>query len=87
MFSRMKTTAEIADPLLERAKLLARQRGLTFREILDVALRRYLESEQEGELMPFRLRDTSVGGEGLAPEIEEGDWVTIRRLAYEGRGE
>jgi len=34
----------------------------------------------------FRLRDASVGGAGVQPGIDEGDWAHIREVIYEDRG-
>jgi hypothetical protein len=35
---------------------------------------------------PYRMRDASVDGKGLSPDVAEGGWDEIRRLAYEGHG-
>ncbi|MDJ0952636.1 MAG: DUF2191 domain-containing protein [Acidimicrobiia bacterium] len=78
----MKTTVEIADELLKRAKQAALDRETTLRDLIERGLRRELD-EPERE---FRLRDASVGGAGTQPGIDEGDWRTIAELAYEGRG-
>jgi hypothetical protein len=42
--------------------------------------------EREGRKEPFRLRDASVGGRGLRPEVQEGGWERIVDLSYEGHG-
>lgn len=34
----------------------------------------------------FRLKDAGFVGKGLQPGMEEGRWVKIRDLIYEGRG-
>lgn len=34
----------------------------------------------------FELRDGSVGGEGVQPGVDEGNWGTIRDAIYSGRG-
>lgn len=80
----MKTTIEIADPLLTAAKDLASREQTTLRALVDEGLRQLLRQRRQKER--FELRDASFGGRGLRPGIREGDWETIRRLAYEGRG-
>jgi Arc/MetJ family transcription regulator len=82
----MKTTIEISDALLAAAKRAAIERNTTLRTVVEVALRRYLETtESEAEARP-RLRRCTFRGRGLQPGIAEGDWSTLRGLAYEGRG-
>ncbi len=81
----MKTTIDIADPLFEQAKRFASSRSTTFKAIVELSLRRYLEHESSLS-EPFRLRDCSVGGEGVHDGIAEGDWSEISKLIYEGRG-
>ena len=34
----------------------------------------------------YRWPDLSVGGEGLAPEMKEGSWESLRDRIYAGRG-
>ncbi|MEO1085722.1 MAG: DUF2191 domain-containing protein [Acidobacteriota bacterium] len=81
----MKTTVDIADPLLSAAKELARERGMSFKQVLEAALRDLL-TQQHAPSPPFRLRDASVDGEGLRPDLVDGDWEGIRSLIYEDRG-
>ena len=82
----LKTTVEIADPLLRAAKRAAAERNMTLRMIIEAALRGYLEaSADEGHARP-RLRRHSFRGRGLQPGLSESDWATIRERAYEGRG-
>jgi hypothetical protein len=81
----MKTTIDIADPLFEQAKQLASRHSTTFKAIVEASLRRYLEQESSVS-RPFKLRDCSVGGNGVHEGIVEGDWTEISRLVYEGRG-
>ncbi len=82
----MKTTVEIADSLLREAKRVAEQNGITFRELLEEALRRLLANRKQ-PAQPFKLADGSVGGKGLHPDIRPGDWAQLRGLVYEGHGE
>jgi hypothetical protein len=84
MANRMKTTVEIADPLLLRARRVAAARGTTLRALIEAGLRKVLDEQDRNP--SFRLRDVSFGGEGLAPEFAEGGWQRIRDAIYEGRG-
>ncbi|HKF78409.1 MAG TPA: DUF2191 domain-containing protein [Candidatus Dormibacteraeota bacterium] len=80
----MKTTVEIADPLLAAARRTAAARGTTVRALIEAGLRRVLE-EQDRDAA-FHLRDVSFGGDGLAPEFAEGGWQRVREAIYEGHG-
>lgn len=81
----MKTTIDIAAPVLERARRLAARRGVTLRELVEEGLRRVVDGERE--VRPFRLKEAAFEGKGLAPEAEGLSWERLRQLAYEGRGE
>ena len=80
----MKTTIEISDPLLSEARKLASRDGTTLRDLVERGLRRVLDESRRQET--FKLRDASVGGEGIAPELAGAGWDEIRRLAYGDRG-
>ena len=80
----MKTTVNIADPLLSAAKLLAAEERTTLRALIEEGLRRVLERRQRQS--PFKLRRASFRGNGPQPNITEGHWERIRDLIYEGRG-
>jgi hypothetical protein len=79
----MKTTVEISDALLEAARRLAAQRGTTLRAVLEEGLRSVVEGSTDEA---FVLRDASIGGGGLQPDVEEGGWARMAELANEGRG-
>jgi hypothetical protein len=80
----MKTTVEISDPLLERARQTARREKTTVRQLIEEGLRRVLaERRQRG---PFRLQKASFRGDGLQSELAAAGWDRIRDRAYEGRG-
>ncbi len=81
----MKTTIEIADPLLRRAKRLAAKRGTTLKAIIEDALRTELAAGEAGT-GAGSVRTHTFEGRGLKPGLAWGDWATIRSLAYEGRG-
>jgi hypothetical protein len=81
----MKTTIEISDAILERAKALAAKEGTTVRALVEDGLRRVLRSRREAA--GFRLRDASVGGRGLQAEFRDAGWDRIREALYaEARG-
>jgi hypothetical protein len=81
---KMKTTLEIPDPLLREARKIALRERTTLRALVEQGLRKVISERKAAP--PFRLRDASFGGQGLAPELREADWETLRDLAYEGRG-
>lgn len=76
----MKTSIDIADDLLVRAKRLAEREGKTLKQVVEEALRRLLPTSSTEK--PFRYRPHNFEGEGLQPGIAEGDWETIRDLIY-----
>ena len=80
----VKTTLEISDPLLDQARKIAARDGTTLRALVEQGLRRVVEERRRDE--PFRLRDASVKGRGLRPELADAGWDEIRRLAYGDRG-
>lgn len=82
----MKTTVEIADPLLREAKREAGETGTTLRELIEMGLRRVLEDRRRGRKTPFELADGRVGGHGVRPGVREADPRQLRALANAGRG-
>ena len=84
MVAHMKTTIEIAPPLLEEAKRLARREGVTLRLLVEEGLRSVVAAR--GSRKRFRLKDAGFKGKGVQAGIEEGRWADVRDLIYEGRG-
>jgi Arc/MetJ family transcription regulator len=80
----MKTTIDLADPLLAEARKLVRRDGTTVRALVEQGLRQVLV--QKRRAAPFRLRDASFDGDGLRPDLRGASWDRVRELAYEGRG-
>lgn len=80
----MKTTVELSDALLDEARKVARDDGLTLRALLEAGLRRELAARQPRR--EHSLRDASFRGRGLSPPLREGGWAALRDAAYEGRG-
>jgi hypothetical protein len=81
----MKTTLDIADPLLAEAKSVARRERITVRALVERGLRLAL-AEKKNSKKGFQLRDASVAGKGLRPEAAALNWEQLRALSYEDRG-
>lgn len=81
----MKTTFDLSDALMEEAKRIAAREGVTVKSIVEAGLREQL-AHYHVRRAPFTLRDASVGGKGLQPEVQGQSWEAIRDLGYEGRG-
>ncbi len=80
----MKTTIDIADPVLEEAKTLAAKEGTTLRALVEDGLRRVLIERKQRKTKPFK--PVVFGGEGLTPEFKDKSWAEIIEASYEGRG-
>jgi hypothetical protein len=79
----MKTTLEISDHLLARAKGLARKRKTTLRSLTEEGLRKVLEAEESSPKKP--LQPVTFKGRGLNPEFSDASWKEIRDAAYGDR--
>ncbi|MCZ6672822.1 MAG: type II toxin-antitoxin system VapB family antitoxin [Verrucomicrobia bacterium] len=80
----MKTTIEISDALLMKAKQLAHDQGLTLRSLTEEGLRKVIEerSAREG----FKVHPVTFSGNGLSKEFKGKSWNQIRDAAYDGHG-
>lgn len=85
MYSNMKTTVDIPDPLLDEARKVASREGTTVRALIEQGLRRVLGERRQAKA--FRLRKASFKGKGLQPGAAGASWEQIRGLIYEGRGD
>jgi hypothetical protein len=81
----MKTTIDISDAIFRETKALAQSQKLSFKNIVETALRNLLADRQKAQ-PGFRLKKHSFNGEGLVDDLLEGDWNRIRERAYEGHG-
>ena len=79
----MKTTVEISPALLLEAKRHAKAEHMTLKALIENGLRRVLA---EKDTPAFKLRDGSVGGNGLTPEFQNAPWEKFRDAIYEDRG-
>ena len=77
----MKTTIDIADPILREARKVATREGTTLRSLVEEGLRRILAERKRKS--PFRLRLVTFGGRGLRPELQNKSWDEIRELSYQ----
>jgi hypothetical protein len=79
----VKTTIDIHDGLLARAKKHARRVGKPLRTIVEEGLRRVLEDEPA--TARYRLPDRSVGRPGGPNPLERYTWQDLREEIYGGR--
>lgn len=70
----MKTTIEIADNLLLRARARARERRLTLRAVVEHALAAALDEVPAA----VEIRPVTFKGKGLSREFEGASWDRIR---------
>jgi len=80
----MKTTIDIADPLLNEARKIAAREGVTVKALVEQGLRRVLAERKRSA--SFRMRKATFKGKGLQEGVKDATWDRIRELAYEGRG-
>jgi len=80
----MKTTLEIANPLLKKAKAVALAAGPKVRALVERGLQLVLSKRRARR--SFKLRDVSVDGKGLHPDSAGQTWDELRARSYEGRG-
>ncbi len=79
----VKTTVDLADPLLKRAKQLARRTHRPLRELIELGLQRVLE--EESAVRPYKLPDRSVGERSGENPLETLSWDQLRDEIYGGR--
>lgn len=85
MVTHMKTTIELPKSLLAEAKACAAREGTTLRALIEAGLRNALKERKEKK-KPFKLRDASVGGEGLREGLDMRDFSKILNVSYGDRG-
>lgn len=77
----MKTTLEIQDVLLQRAKRLSKRTGKPLRTLVEEGLRHVL-SEQGATSARYELPDCSVGEAGAPNPLENWSWQDLRDEIY-----
>jgi hypothetical protein len=78
MVTHMKTTIEIADNLLARAKVRARQQKITLRGLIEQSLASTLDQP----LPQTTVTPVTFKGKGLRREFEGASWERIRDVIY-----
>ena len=79
----MKTTIELPDALLGQARRYAGARNMTMKALIEQGLRKIMAEEKNEP--KFKLRDCSVGGNGMTPEYQNATWEQKLEMIYEGR--
>ena len=79
----MKTTLDIHDELLSRAKHHAKATGRPLRAVVEDGLRRVLS---EPEPTPYALPDLREGDPEVPDPLERYSWPELRELIYGGDG-
>lgn len=80
----MKTTLDISDNILLRAKRVARKKHRTLKSLAEEGLVNVLdqlEKDTKVEITPVTFK-----GKGLSREFADKSWSEIRDAAYEGHG-
>lgn len=81
----MKTTIDIADSILLRAKKLASSRNTTLKAIVEAALLEMMARVDQAPSIT-RLTIHTFEGKGLQKGLSWDDWNQIRDMGYKGRG-
>ena len=76
----MKSTFDINDALLERAKRHARRAGKPLRALIEEGLRRVLD--EGAQTARYELPDRSVGKAGGPNPLEQLSWPELRHEIY-----
>ena len=79
----MKTTLDIKDELLARAKRLAKESGKPLRAIVEDGLRATLAAEER--TVSYELSDCSFGDPNGDDPLELLSWQDLREEIYGGR--
>lgn len=83
----MTTTIELPDELVEQARRVAKQEGVTLRGLFEEGLQRSLKARRQAVRRQLSQLDfPSVGGSGLTEEFQGEPWSRIRDEIYRERG-
>ncbi len=79
----MKTTVEISDDLLVKAKAVARREGATLKLLIEEGLRHAIQVRKQPSKKAFRV--VAFKGDGLTPEFASAGWDRLRDEIYRDR--
>ena len=82
MVTHMKTTVDIADDLLLRAKREAEASGMTLRSLIEEGLRVVLSRKPAAKRRP--IEPVTFRGKGLQVEFKGRGWDAVRDAIYGG---
>jgi hypothetical protein len=80
----MKTTIDISDHLLNRAKEVARREKSTLKELTEEGLELALARRSAHDSR--QVKPVVFTGQGLSPEFRGKSWAEIRDEIYKGSG-
>jgi len=80
----VKTTIDIADNLLNRARQLARREKSTLKELTEEGLQLVLSRRERPE--PRKIKPVVVRGKGLSPAFRGKPWAQFRDEIYRDSG-
>jgi len=80
----MKTTINISDNLLQRAKEVVRRERSTLKELTEEGLELAIAERASRKGKP--VKPVVFGGQGLSPEFRGKSWAEIRDAIYKGYG-
>lgn len=80
----MKTTVELSDALVAKAKAVALKRGISLRELVERGLERGLEAAESKDLEKLLSRLDRVGekGSSLWQDVEADSYVREQRSGW-----
>jgi len=76
----MKTPIEISDALLEKAKRLAREQGLTLCSLTEEGLAKVID--EHSARTPTKVKPVTMKGKGLQDHFKGAPWSKLRDAAY-----
>ncbi len=79
----MKTTVEINDVLLERARRHAKETGQPLRAVIEDGLRQLLTAPKTRT--KYRMKDCRYGNPNGPNPLQRYSWDELRDMIYEGR--
>ena len=80
----MKTTVELSDELLGRARQAAKSQGRSLRDLIEEGLRHSLRAPPK--VPRAKIRFPTFRGTGFTESFEAADWSQIRDEIYRGHG-